>query len=74
MADAMNGAALDLFNAANTPGSIMTGTARAVITSSTGKTWYVVKGGSNPVNTPTGLDADYVTGSTANPNYRQGIK
>jgi hypothetical protein len=74
MADAMQPGTIDLFHAANTPGEIMTGTARAVITSGTGKTWYVVKGASNPVNTPSGLNSDYVTGSTGSPNYRQGIQ
>jgi fibronectin-binding autotransporter adhesin len=74
MADAMLPGTIDLFNAANTPGDIMTGTARAVITPGTGKSWFVVKGANNPVNTPAGLDTDYVAGSTANPNFRQAIK
>jgi len=72
MADAMSTAAL--FSVANTAGAIQTGTARATITSGSGKSWYLVKGAGNPVYSPTGINADYVTGSTGNPNYRQAIQ
>ena len=34
----------------------------------------VVKGAGNPTNTPTGINQDYIAGSTANPNYRQAIQ
>ena len=40
----------------------------------TGKSWFVVKGAGNPVNTPTGVNQDYVAGSTSSPNYRQAIQ
>jgi len=72
MADAMDEAAL--FSVVNTPGAIMTGTARAVITPGSGKSWYIVKGAGNPVTTPAGLNADYVAGSTAGSSYRQAIQ
>jgi hypothetical protein len=71
-ADAMTAAAL--FSVASTPGAILTGTARATLSGGPGKNWYIVKGASNPVNTPSGLNADYVLGSTASPSYRQAIQ
>jgi hypothetical protein len=72
MADAMNAAAL--FSVANTPGAIQAGTARAVIIPGSARSWFLVKGATNPSNTPTGSDQDYVIGSTANPSYRQAIQ
>jgi hypothetical protein len=63
-----------LFSVAGTPGAIPTGTARATILSGSGKSWYILKGAANPANTIGGLNADYVTGSTASPNYRQSIQ
>ena len=72
MTDAMNAAAL--FSVVNTPGAILTGTARATILPGSGKSWFIVKGAANPVNTPTGNNADYVAGSTANPSYRQAVQ
>jgi hypothetical protein len=69
-ADAMSAAAL--CSVANTPGAILTGTARAVITSGSGKSWYILKGASNP--STAALDSDYVSGSTGNPSYRQAIQ
>jgi hypothetical protein len=71
-ADAMSAAAL--FSVANTPGAILTGTARAIVAPGRGPSWFLVKGVSNPANTPTGLNADYVVGSAANHNYRQSIQ
>jgi hypothetical protein len=67
--DAMSAAAL--FSVVNTPGAILAGTARAVITSGGGKTWYILKGASNP--TAAAPDRDYVTGSASSPSYRQAI-
>jgi hypothetical protein len=72
MADAMNAAAL--FSVASTPGEIMTGSARALILAGSGQNWFVVKGDHNPVNTPGGMDTDYVGASTASPSYRQAIQ
>jgi autotransporter-associated beta strand protein len=72
LTDAMSVAAL--FNMANTPGAILTGTARAIIVPGSGPSWFVVKGTRNPVNTPTGNNTDYVAGPTASPNYRQTIQ
>jgi hypothetical protein len=69
--DAMSAAAL--FSVANTPGAILTGSARATIIPGRGETWYIVKGAGNPNNTPTGSNADYVGGSTGGTDYRQGI-
>jgi glyoxylate utilization-related uncharacterized protein len=73
MGGAMGAAAL--YDVANTPGAIKTGSARAVIIPAVtgGKNWYIVKGAGNPVNTPTGLDQDYIAGSSAAPSYRQPI-
>jgi hypothetical protein len=72
VADAMNAAAL--FSVANTPGAIMTGSARAVIQSGSGQNWFVVKGNHNPTNTPGGMDVDYVGASPFAPSYRQAIQ
>jgi hypothetical protein len=72
LADAMTEAAL--FSVVNTPGAILTGTARAMIVPGSGKNWYIVKGAGNPVNTPAGLSADYIAGSTAGASYRQVIQ
>jgi len=63
-----------LFSVANTPGAIMTGPARALITPGHGPSWYIVKGAGNPTNTPTGINQDYVNGSMIPPNYRQAIQ
>jgi autotransporter-associated beta strand protein len=72
MTDAMSAAAL--FSVVNTPGAILTGSARATILLGSGHNWFIVKGTGNPVNTPTGNNADYVAGSTASPNYRQAVQ
>jgi len=74
MADADSMSPAALYSVANTPGAIQTGTARATITPGRGQNWFFVKGAANPVNTPTGINADYVTGSTADPSYRQAIQ
>jgi uncharacterized repeat protein (TIGR03803 family) len=71
-ADAMNAAAL--FSVVNTPGSILTGTARSTILPGAGQSWFVVKGAGNPVNSPTGSNADYIAGATTKPNYRQAVQ
>ena len=71
--DALSAAAL--YSVVNTPGAIQIGTARALITPAvTGKNWYIVKGTSNPSNTPTGLNQDYIAGSTLAPDYRQATQ
>jgi Putative Ig domain/Bacterial Ig domain len=69
--DAMNAAAL--FDVANTLGAIPVGTARAVIVPGSGQSWLVAKGGSNPSNTPTAVNNDYVAASSATRYYRQAI-
>ena len=71
-ADAMSVAAL--FSVVNTPGAILTGTARATILPGSGQSWFIVKGTGNPVNTPTGTNTDYIAGSTVSPNFRQAIQ
>jgi hypothetical protein len=65
-----------LYSVVNTPGAITTGSARASIFPATGggHNWFVVKGSSNPMNTPTGSNADYVAASPNSPNYRQAIQ
>ncbi len=70
--DAMNAAAL--FDVATTPGAIMAGTARAIIVPGGTQSWLIVRGAGNPINTPTGINQDYVAGSAASPNYRQAIQ
>jgi Bacterial Ig domain/Putative Ig domain len=72
VADAMSVAAL--FSVVNTPGAILSGTARATIIPGSGQSWFIVKGAGNPVNTPTGNNSDYIAGPTANPNYRQAVQ
>jgi len=72
VADAMSVAAL--FSVANTPGAILTGSARATITSGSTKNWYVLKGPGNPVNTPAGLNSDYLAGVPGSASYRQAIQ
>ncbi len=69
--DAMSVAVL--FTVVNTPGAILTGTARAAILAGNGQSWFIVKGTGNPINTPAGLNTDFIAGSTADPNYRQTI-
>src|SRR5262249_11324739 len=69
--DAMSAAAL--FSVVNTPGAILVGTARATIVPGSGPGWFIVKGGSNPANSPAAANSDYVAASPASPNYRQAI-
>jgi hypothetical protein len=68
-----------LFSIVNTPGAIMTGTARATIVPGSGQSWFIVKGANNPVNTPTGLNQDFVAAqyqptTPSSSNYRQAIQ
>jgi Putative Ig domain/Bacterial Ig domain len=70
--DALSAAAL--FSVVNTPGAIQVGTARAFIKPANGPSWLIVKGASNPSNTPTGINNDHVSGSASRPNYRQAIQ
>ena len=39
-----------------------------------GLNWFIVKGSSNPSNTPTGINNDYVVAPPGKPNYRQAIE
>jgi hypothetical protein len=48
--------------------------ARAVLLPGRGKNWQIVEAGANPSNTPTGIDQDYVVGSTVPSKYRQAIQ
>jgi hypothetical protein len=54
--------------------AIQLGTARATIIPGSGHGWFLTKGTTNPTNTPTGINSDYVAASSASPNYRQAIQ